>query len=125
LWSRGSPIAFDPGSAYANGQIKIRDPPAVIVTSPVAVIRDLQPVSTGRNAGGGDSDVGIREHGHGLFQAVQNHCGRDGVAEAAAINIHFNRVRVPGIESERHFVDRWNVLVIISQQSSRNDGKRD
>jgi hypothetical protein len=128
LWSRGSRIAFDAGSAYADGQIKMRGPLAVIVTSPVAVIRDLQPVSSGGNAGGSDGDVGSREHGHGLFQAVQNHCGRDGAAETAAINVHFNRVRVPGIESERHFIDGWNLLVIIviiSQQPGRNDGKRD
>lgn len=125
MWSGGSAIAFDAGSAYADGQIELRGPLAVMVPFPVAGIRNLQPVSTSGNAGWGDGDMGIREHSHGLFQAVYHHRGRDGIAKPAAINVHFNRVRVPGIESERHFVDHWKLPVVISQQPGRNDGKRD
>jgi hypothetical protein len=112
LWSH---IAFARGSASANGQIKERSPGETIIASPAAVIRDLQPVSTGESTRWGYCDVGIREHSYGLFQAVNYHRGWDSAAETAAKNVHFNRVRVPGIVSERHFVDYRNVLVIISQ----------
>jgi hypothetical protein len=90
----------------------------MIIASPTAVItviRDLQSVSSGEDTRGEDCYVGICEHGYGLFQTINNHCGWDSAAKTAAENVHFNRVWVPGIVSERHFIDYWNVLVIISQ----------
>ncbi len=85
------------------------------IASPAAVIRDLQPVSSGEDSRREDCDVGICEHGYGLLQTIDNHCGWDSAAETVAKNVHFNRFRVPGIVSERYFIDYWNVLVIISQ----------
>jgi hypothetical protein len=112
LWSHS---AFAAGSTACNGQIKQRSSGEAIVTAPAAVVRDLQPVSSGEDTRREDCDVGIREHGYGLFQAVNHHRGWDSSAKATAKNVHFNRFRVPGIESERHFIDHRNVLVIVGQ----------
>jgi hypothetical protein len=87
----------------------------MIIASPAAAIRNLQPVSSGKDTRREDCNVSICKHGYGLFQTINNHRRWDSAAKTTAKNVHFNRCWVPGIVSERHFIDYWNILVIISR----------